>query len=169
MVLRPYPINIRTEIYLLSVFCELTKDRQISSSLVQKWKGDYLSDRIENPGSGLYLARIEALKRVDGFERVLFSSFVEKMSQEIRTHRRAIVVTDKCIYRLDENFRVSKGPIQLDQVVKACISNETENQVVVISFKGQQTDWVFYLDMKSNKVFDRVPEILANIYRVQIK
>ncbi len=169
MVLRPYPASIRTEMYLLSIFCELTKGRKISSSLVQRWKGDYLSDGVENPRNQAYLARIASLKGVDGFGRVLFSSFVEKMSQQVKTQRRAIVVTDKCMYRLDEDFGVSKGPVKLSEVVRACISNEADNQVVVISFRNQESDWVFYLEMKSREVFDRVPEILANIYRVQIK
>jgi len=73
------------------------------------------------------------------------------------------------MYRLDEDFGVSKGPVKLSEVVRACISNEADNQVVVISFRNQESDWVFYLEMKSREVFDRVPEILANIYRVQIK
>jgi hypothetical protein len=44
MVLKPYPLNIRPEIYLLALSHELIKSRPISSSLVQKWKGDYLLD-----------------------------------------------------------------------------------------------------------------------------
>jgi hypothetical protein len=44
MVLKPYPPNIRPEIYLLSISLELIKNRPISSSLVQKWKGNYLLD-----------------------------------------------------------------------------------------------------------------------------
>jgi hypothetical protein len=44
MVLKPFPPNLRYEIYLLSLSCELIKNRPIPSSLAQKWKGDYLSD-----------------------------------------------------------------------------------------------------------------------------
>ena len=44
MILKPYPPNIRSEIYLLSLSHELIKNRPISSTLVQKWKGDYLLD-----------------------------------------------------------------------------------------------------------------------------
>ena len=44
MILKPFPPNIRYEIYLLSLSCELIKSRPIPSSLAQKWKGDYLAD-----------------------------------------------------------------------------------------------------------------------------
>lgn len=44
MILKPYPPAIRAEIYLLSLSCELIKNRPINSSLAQKWKGNYLAD-----------------------------------------------------------------------------------------------------------------------------
>lgn len=46
MVLKPYPPNLRAEIYLLSLSCELIKNRPINSNLAQKWKGNYLADVI---------------------------------------------------------------------------------------------------------------------------
>ncbi len=42
--MKPYPPNLRAEIYLLSLACELIKNRPISSNLAQKWRGNYLSD-----------------------------------------------------------------------------------------------------------------------------
>ena len=80
MVLRPYPPNLRTEMYLLSISCELIKNRTISSNLVQKWKGDYLIDVVENSKASLYSSTITHLKSIDKFSRVLFSSYVHKVN-----------------------------------------------------------------------------------------
>ena len=44
MILKPYSPTIRAEIYLLSLCYEIIKNRPIATSLVQKWKGDYLAD-----------------------------------------------------------------------------------------------------------------------------
>lgn len=46
MILKPYPPNLRSEIYLLSLSCELIRNRPIPSNLAQKWKGNYLAEVI---------------------------------------------------------------------------------------------------------------------------
>lgn len=169
MVLRPYPPNLRTEMYLLSISCELIKNRPISSNLVQKWKGDYLADIVENPKSVSYKQTMDNLKATDGFTRVLFSSLVQKMSRHIKSQSRSMVVTDRYLYRLDEKFKLCKT-YSLSDVCKARINDESDNQLVVLSLRNSDSDLVFYLDARKNVEFiDRVPELLANIYRVQIK
>lgn len=172
MVLRPYPPNTRTEMYLLSISCELIRGRPISSTLVQKWKGDYLSDGSENPRHHVYNNAISQLKSKDNFNRVLFSSFIQKMNQHMKTQTRVIIITDKFLYRLDDKFQATKGkePIKLNDILAARINNESEYQLIVLTFKNSEYDLVFYLDSKGNsKDIDRVPELLSNIYRTQIK
>lgn len=44
MILKPYPENVRAEIYLVSLAHDLIKTRSIPSNFVQVWKGDYLKD-----------------------------------------------------------------------------------------------------------------------------
>jgi hypothetical protein len=170
MVLRPYPPNIRAEMYLLSISCELIKHRTISSDLVQRWRGDYLADKLENPKLALYQQTMARLRATDGFGRVLFSAFVHKMSRHIKGQARGVVITDKYLYTLDEKFRLRKTFSLLD-VFKARINDESDNQLVVLSLRNDPTDLVFYLDSKNRSVelIDKVPELLANIYRVQIK
>lgn len=79
MVLKPYPPDIRPEIYLLSLSYELIKNRPISSNLVQKWKGDYLLDIKENTKALVYSQALNQLKQAYKFHRVLFSSFIYKV------------------------------------------------------------------------------------------
>ena len=79
MVLKPYPPDLRSEIYLLSLSCEIIKKRPMPSNLTQKWKGDYLSNPIENPKSVLYNQAINELKKSYSIRRILFSSFVYKV------------------------------------------------------------------------------------------
>lgn len=169
MVLRPYPPNLRTEMYLLSISCELIKNRQISSNLVQKWKGNYLADSAENSKCHVFNNAMKSLQASDNFNRILFSSFIQKMNRHFKTQSRVIVVTDKYLYRLDEKYKVCKNPIPLTDIVKARVNDESDNQLIVLSFKDSKHDSVFYLDAKkSSDIFDRVPEFLANIYRIQL-
>ena len=90
------------------------------------------------------------------------------MNRHIKTQMRAIVVTDKYLYRLDEKFKTKKAPISIGDILAAKINDESDNQLIVLSFKNSDNDLVFYLDSR-NKNVDRVPEFLANIYRIQIK
>ena len=90
------------------------------------------------------------------------------MNRHIKTQMRAIVVTDKYLYRLDEKFKTKKAPINIHDIVAAKINDESDNQLIVLTFKNSENDLVFYLDSR-NKQVDRVPEFLANIYRIQIK
>ncbi len=90
------------------------------------------------------------------------------MNRHIKTQQRVILITDKYLYRLDEKFKVKKTPILIGDVKMARINDESDNQLIVLTFNNFENDLVFYLDSK-NKQVDRVPEFLANIYRIQIK
>ena len=79
MILKPYPPDIRPEIYLLALSCELIKNRPISSTLAQRWKGDYLSNSSENSKAAIYINAVNELKKSESFGRILFSSFVLKV------------------------------------------------------------------------------------------
>lgn len=43
MILKPYPENVRSEMYLVALAHDLIKTRHIPKNFAQKWKGDYLS------------------------------------------------------------------------------------------------------------------------------
>ncbi len=44
MILKPYPENVRAEMYLIALAHDILKTRHIPTNFVQKWKGDYLND-----------------------------------------------------------------------------------------------------------------------------
>ncbi|CAF0752373.1 unnamed protein product [Brachionus calyciflorus] len=169
MILKPYPPNIRSEIYLLSLSYELIKNRPIMSNQAQKWKGDYLSDAKENNKAIQYKNSIADLKQKDNFNRVLFSSFIYKMNRHFKSQPRAIVITDTYLYRLspDEKFKTKKDPILIKDINSATITDDPEYQIVVLNIKNFETDLVFYIQSSDNTV-DKVPELLSNIYRSTI-
>ena len=89
----------------------------------------------------------------------------------MKTQDRVIVLTDKNLYRFDEKFRTTKPPINIQDIVSANVNEESNSQLIVLTFKNFDTDFVFYLDYgnNSNTSIDRVPEFLANVYRTRVK
>jgi hypothetical protein len=91
------------------------------------------------------------------------------MSRHFETQRRGLVVTDKYIYRLDpeKKFKTKKNPVLISDIRLAKITDERD-QLVVFSFANFDTDLVAYIDSR-NRSYDRVAELLANIYRAALK
>jgi hypothetical protein len=83
---------------------------------------------------------------------------------------RAIVLTDSFLYRLDPNekFKQTKAPISLNDIISATITEHPEYQLVVLKMRNNETDLVFYIESK-DRSFDKVAELIANIYRARIK
>lgn len=92
------------------------------------------------------------------------------MNRHIKSQTRAIVITDKYMYRLspDEKFKATKDPILIKDIKSATITDDQEYQLVVLSIANNETDLVFYLQC-SDPTTDKVPELLSNIYRTRIK
>jgi hypothetical protein len=89
------------------------------------------------------------------------------MNRHIAAQLRAIVLTDTHLFRLnpDEGFKNTKEAIQLREITSITITEEPEYQLIVLSTQNSPaTDIVFYLQSKDPSV-DRVPELIANIYR----
>lgn len=92
------------------------------------------------------------------------------MNRHIKSQTRAIVITDKYMYRLnpDEKFKAKKSPILIKDIKSATITDDHEFQLVVLSIINNETDLVFYLQC-SDPTIDQVPELLSNIYRTRIE
>ena len=92
------------------------------------------------------------------------------MNRHFKCQQRAIIITEKYLYRLtpDEKFKTKKEPILIKDIQSATITDDPEFQLVVLSIKNFESDIVFYIQSMDHSV-DKVPELLANIYRSLIK
>ena len=110
------------------------------------------------------------MKKSDNFQRILFSSFIQKMNRSLKNQLRAIALTDSYLYRLDpvEGYKLKKEPIPIKDIISATITEEPEYQLVILKIRNSESDFVFYIETKDNSI-DKVPELIANIHRARIK
>lgn len=87
----------------------------------------------------------------------------------MESQHRALVVTDKFLYKLDpsKSFRTKKPGLPINLIHSAVIT-EKYSQLTVLKIRDGDTDDVVYLNYKEH-THDRVAELLANIYRVILK
>ena len=92
------------------------------------------------------------------------------MNRYMKNQTRAIVLTDANLYRLDpeDKFKLKKNPIPISDITSAIITEDAEFQLVVLKLKNSPSDFVFYIETKDTTL-DKVPELIANIYRARIK
>ena len=93
------------------------------------------------------------------------------MNRHFASQQRAIILTDKKLYKLDpdDKYKLKKSPILNKDIVSAMITDEPENQLIVLKIRNIDSDFIFYIESKDFATNDRVTELLANIYRSQIK
>ncbi|CAM4793576.1 unnamed protein product [Rotaria magnacalcarata] len=133
------------------------------NNIYQEWKGDYLSLLEENPRLNEYKKSINELRTKDKFDKIIFSTYSIKLNSHIKMDDRVIVLTDKCIYKLDQkkHFHVKNAPIPVDEIIGLSVTSGKE-QLIVIHLMSKH-DLVFYMLTK----MDRVGEFVG--YMTKIK
>ncbi|XP_055338515.1 unconventional myosin-Id-like [Paramacrobiotus metropolitanus] len=139
----------------------------------RKWQGNYLATSPENPESSNFVQAIHGLRSHDHFKLCLFSGFILKVNKHMKSAERAILVTEKGVYKLDnKKFKSLKSPYALDQVTGVSVTDGND-QMVVIHFNGK-SDLAFCLRPANadNRVAELVG-VLANrirqVYRRDIR
>ena len=83
----------------------------------RRWMENYLATYQENPNSSAFVQSLNNLRSQCGFKVVLFSAFIVKINQHMKSAERAILVTENNIYKLDiAKFKALKSPMSLEQV-----------------------------------------------------
>ncbi|XP_071812059.1 unconventional myosin-Id-like isoform X2 [Apostichopus japonicus] len=84
----------------------------------RRWIGNYLALSSENIRCASYLSQCSTLKSKDGFTEIPFSSTFIKVNKHNKFTERVLVVTDKFIYKLDQNknYKPLKGGIPLAEI-----------------------------------------------------
>nr|XP_023667743.1 unconventional myosin-Ig-like isoform X2 [Paramormyrops kingsleyae]XP_023667745.1 unconventional myosin-Ig-like isoform X2 [Paramormyrops kingsleyae] len=128
------------------------------------WERDYLSLANDSPQSCTsFVEMTKELKKKDQYNTVLFSGFVRKVNRFNKSTDRALLITDKNIYKLDprKQFRVMKK-LPLESVTGLSVTSGADQMVVLHT--STQDDVLVYLQrgqLCPNQ--DRVGELLGNL------
>ncbi|XP_023667743.2 unconventional myosin-Ig isoform X2 [Paramormyrops kingsleyae] len=128
------------------------------------WERDYLSLANDSPQSCTsFVEMTKELKKKDQYNTVLFSGFVRKVNRFNKSTDRALLITDKNIYKLDprKQFRVMKK-LPLESVTALSVTSGADQMVVLHT--STQDDVLVYLQrgqLCPNQ--DRVGELLGNL------
>lgn len=125
------------------------------------WLRDYLSSAADNPAaSSLFAQRLKSLRDKDGFGAVLFSSHVRKVNRFNQRRDRALLLTDRHLYKLEpgRQYRVMRA-VPLDLVTGLSVTSGRD-QLVVLHLKGLD-DLVVCLHRSRPPLDNRVGELVG--------
>ncbi|XP_062865654.1 unconventional myosin-Ig [Trichomycterus rosablanca] len=128
------------------------------------WERDYLSNTKDSPTTSSNFMRIlKELKNKDQFGQVLFSSFVRMLNWFNNTKDRALLITDRHVYRLEpkKHFKVQKR-IALETVTGLSVTSGTDQMVALHT--ASQDDVLVHLQrgqLGSNQ--DRTGELVGTL------
>ncbi|XP_070211520.1 unconventional myosin-Id-like [Littorina saxatilis] len=127
----------------------------------RKWEGNYLEKTYENSSTADFVSQMNKLKARDGFTKILFSSLVKKTNKHNKTAERAVVFTDKFIYKLDagKHFKPMQKGIPFADVTGVSVTQESD-QLIVIHLTGGN-DLVMCLQSANHE--ERVGELVGMI------
>ncbi|XP_071495589.1 unconventional myosin-Id-like [Diadema antillarum] len=165
-ILRNVPREDWPEVRLKSASQGALNGRRPNWGHRRKWKGDYLADMEENFQSPVYVSMCGQLKVKDKFSEVLFSSMILKVNKHNKFAERALVVTDRFIYKLDpkKNFKLMRAGIPVSEVTGISVTPGTD-QLIIIHLSGDND---IVVCLTSAELENRVPEllgILANMWK----
>jgi myosin-1 len=118
MILKPYPMSERPSLRLKVTAGDVLKGRRQTWGFQRKWEGNYLINAEENLKAKDAEQALAVLKETDQYSKVLFAGFVKKTNKHNQTSDRAILITDKHIYKLDpkNKFKAMKPGIPLSDI-----------------------------------------------------
>ncbi|XP_052053953.1 unconventional myosin-Ig isoform X2 [Apodemus sylvaticus] len=125
------------------------------------WARDYLSSDTDNPtASHLFAEQLKALREKDGFGTVLFSSHVRKVNRFRKSRDRALLLTDRHLYKLEpgRQYRVMRA-VPLDAVTGLSVTSGRD-QLVVLHAQGYD-DLVVCLHRSQPPLDNRIGELVG--------
>ncbi|XP_021066845.1 unconventional myosin-Ig [Mus pahari] len=125
------------------------------------WARDYLSSDTDNPtASHLFAEQLKVLREKDGFGSVLFSSHVRKVNRFRKSRDRALLLTDRHLYKLEpgRQYRVMRA-VPLDAVTGLSVTSGRD-QLVVLHAQGHD-DLVVCLHRSQPPLDNRIGELVG--------
>lgn len=165
MILKPIPEAERPSLQIKIYAADALKGRRQDWGSRRIWEGNYLTNVQENANTAGMVSSINNLRASDGFHKVLFSSFVRKTNRFNKTADRAVLFTDKFIYKLEpkKNFKPMTSGIPITEMTGVSISPGKDQLVIVHLQRGN--DLVACLSHKSPGE-DRVGELVGTLCKL---
>lgn len=99
----------------VAAYSALIRDRK-DWGVLRAWERDYLSNSRDSPQTcSSFIQVSKELRNKEEFSQVLFSGFCRKVNRFNKSTDRALLITDKCIYKLEprKQFKILKrAPLQ---------------------------------------------------------
>ncbi|XP_055925678.1 unconventional myosin-Id-like [Argiope bruennichi] len=160
MVLRKIPREQWPEMHLKVTAAEVLRGRRDNWGYHRKWEGNYLASTSENDNTASFVSSMGSLKSKDHFQKVLFSSFIKKVNKHNKCAERAIVITDKFIYKLDsKRFKPLRSAIPITDLTGISVTPGPD-QMIILHLRGGN-DLVTALTSCQDE--DRVGELVGII------
>lgn len=126
MLLRKYPRSEWPQLRLQVIAASALKQRRKFWGQSRRWLGNYLTNPTENTNYSHYNASINNMRNADNnFTKVLFSSFVKKFNHNNKSADRAIILTERGVYKLDSyknKFKNMSRSIEIKDVSQRCLT-----------------------------------------------
>lgn len=138
MILRKIPVEERPQWRLKVTAGDLLIRRRQDWGMRRKWAGNYLAETRENSSTADFVSQVSSLKAKDGFSKVLFSSVVKKVNKHNQTAERAVVFTDKYIYKLNmaKHFKPMQQGIPFADITGVSVTSEVDQLIAVHLSRG---------------------------------
>ncbi|TRY93055.1 hypothetical protein DNTS_023831 [Danionella cerebrum] len=145
----------------VAAFSALSGER-VDWGFNRSWERDYLANAKDSPlTSSNFVWVTKELKNKDQYGQVLFSSSVRMLNWFNNTKDRALLITDKHIYRLEPKkpFKVQKR-VALDSVLGLSVTSGSD-QMVALHTTSQDDIFVHLQRGQLNPNQDRVGELVG--------
>lgn len=161
MILRNIPREEWPALELKCCASDALKRQRSDWGYRRRWEGNYLAATKDNPSTVDFVTKVTSLKSHDGFSRVLFSSYCKKVNKHNQCADRAIMITDKGIYKLDpkKKYKPLRAIIPLQQVSGLSVSSGSDQLIVFHLTDGN--DLVVCLVTTSGE--ERVGEVVGTL------
>nr|CAB3264156.1 unconventional myosin-Id [Phallusia mammillata] len=133
----------------------------------RKWEGNYLASMSDNAAqASTFLSASNALRSKHHFNKVVFSAHIRKINKHNKSENRALLITDKFIFKLDpaKKYKAMTSGVPLRKVTGVSVSNGTD-QLLVVHIDGAD-DIVGCIHLTNPSQDDRVPEAVAHFMSV---
>ncbi|XP_007560097.2 unconventional myosin-Ig isoform X1 [Poecilia formosa] len=122
-------LEVRAKVAALTSLSGERKDWGVGRA----WERDYLSNARDSPHTSAAFIRVsKELKNKDGYGQVVFSAFCRKMNRFNKSTDRALLITDKFVYKLEpkKQYKVLKR-LPLDSFTGLSVTSGADQMVAL--------------------------------------
>jgi len=127
----------------------------------RKFDADYL-ELDTNPGKDKYLAGMQKVFQKFGDTEILFADYVNKVNKKTKAQKRALVVTEKNIYKQDPgNYKVKKYETPLSQISSISLS-PNKDCVVIVHAQSPYRDLVVDMGLAADEKYSEFVTVIVD-------